>query len=300
VRSQPAGVEVALFAGSADIPGFLVPALQCLDASCRWIERTTIVTPAVDIARSLVGPSLPFRFELRILPDEELAPEAVGLPDWFRQQYLKLNADRVVDGNLLVCMGADTLVLEKVNLDDLVEDGRPLIRFFDDGRRHMQFELDRVKSLATALQVGATRSAMLVDFICDFFPMEAEILQSLRAFVASRIDGGLLGWLRSLGPRDGFDNRFGEWTLYALYALDVLGAAAPVRNGSVERWAAQVHSRRDMERPDRYDSRIVHFAWKEPGAPAIIADLDACGRLPGTGGRERGAPARGPGSSRGR
>lgn len=115
--------------------------------------------------------------------------------------------------------------------------------------------------------------------------MDPEILRSLRAFVASRIDGGLLGWLRSLGPRDGFDNRFGEWTLYALYVLDVLEGVAPVRNGSAERWAAQVHSRRDMEKPDRYDCRIVHFAWKEPGAAAIIADLKACSRLPWTGSR---------------
>lgn len=282
---RPPGAEVVLFAGPADIPGFLVPALQCLDASCPWIERATVVTPTVDAVDSVVGSFAAPGFELRILSDEELAPEAIRLPDWFRQQYLKLNADRVVDGELLVCAGADTLVLEKVELDDLIEDGRPLVRFFDGSRRHTSFELDRVKSLSAALHVRARRAAVLVDFICDFFPMDAEILRSLRAFVASRIDGGLLGWLRSLGPRDGFDNRFGEWTLYALYVLDVLDGAAPVRNGSAERWADQVHSRRDMEQPDRYDYRIVHFAWKEPGASAIMADLRACSRLPGTGSR---------------
>jgi hypothetical protein len=177
-------------------------------------------------------------------------------------------------------MGADTLVIEKVGFDDLFEDGRPIIRFFDDSRRHKLFELDRVKNLSAALRVQPTRSAILADFICDLFPMERGVLASLRVFLASKVDGGLLGWLRSLGPRDGFDNRFGEWTLYALYVLDILGGPVPVRNGSNERWAVQVHSRRDMERPDRYDSRIVHFAWKVPGASTIVEDMDACGRLP--------------------
>lgn len=86
---------------------------------------------------------------------------------------------------------------------------------------------------------------------------------------------------------------FSEWTLYALYALyvlDVLHGAARVSNGSARRWAAQVHSRRDMEQSDRYDYRIVHFAWKELGASAIIADLDACGRLPRTVTRLLGPP----------
>lgn len=72
--------EVLLFAGAADIPGFLGPALLCLKASCPWIERTTVVTPAVDVVSSVVGSLPTLGFQLRTLSDQELAPEATGLP----------------------------------------------------------------------------------------------------------------------------------------------------------------------------------------------------------------------------
>jgi hypothetical protein len=276
----PETPEVVVFAGKQDLSVIFASALCCLASSCPWVERVTVVTPSVRKAlwelrslRQRVG------LHLRVLADHEVAPEASSLPSWFRQQYLKLSCDRIATTDNLVCLGADTLVLDSVHPEDLFEGSDPIIRYFTDRYPHLDFERGRVANLASALRVAAPRAMRLGDFICDFFPMRAATLRSLRQFVSAQWEGGLLDWLGSLGPRVHWDNRFGEWTLYALFLLDVGRQSVQLRNGSAERWACQIHSANDMSKPDRYEYRILHVATKDYAAP-VLADLRAAGRLP--------------------
>jgi len=54
--------------------------------------------------------------------------------------------------------------------------------------------------------------------------------------------------------------RFGEYTLYAVYLLDVLRMPVPSRNSN-SHFLAQVHSQTDLANFE-FDSKVVHFVDK--------------------------------------
>jgi hypothetical protein len=211
--------------------------------------------------------------------DSAVCPEAAAWQPWFRQQFIKLHADRVAAGERIVVLGADTLVLDPVDQSELVAaDGRPRLRFFryPHPARHLAFERARVLNVAALLGVAPDRSFMLGDFVCDLFVMQRSVLASLRRHLAGR--GGLLSHLNSLGNRRGADNRFGEWTLYAVFVLDIL-SDHPSLELAEDTWFKQVHSANDLRRPEWHRAKIVHFAHAPGGPAAALRDLAELSRL---------------------
>lgn len=113
--------------------------------------------------------------------------------------------------------------------------------------------------------------------ICDLFLFDIETLRALRAHIAVRTP--LAELLARLGKRQGWDSRFGEWTAYAIFCLDVIEADIRV-TPSTPAFFGQIHSRRDMERTDRYASHIVHFATEPGSTETVLADLVRDGGYP--------------------
>ncbi len=273
--------DVLVCASPADIDGLLRVCLELLLRNFEPLGRIHLVTPQPDDARRLLAAWPRLRTAgIDVRSDNDLCPEARDLPPWFRQQYIKLHADRLGATSDVVCVGADTLILDTITVDDLISrDGRPLLRYFRYGRPnpHLPFERQRVFNVARLLCVEPSRSLLPGDFICDLFLFRAHVLRALRARLAERQD--LLGLLHGLGPRQGADNRFGEWTAYAVFCLDVIGADVQLVP-STPRFFRQIHSRSDLERHDRFSSRIVHFAAEPGGSQAVLNDLGRAGRLP--------------------
>lgn len=274
------GMEVVVCASPHDVAEWLPTSLRQLFHNCPWVRRVHVVTPELGPAGA-VADGLPARWRRRttVRTDSAMCPEAATLQPWFRQQFIKLHADRVAAGERIVVLGADTLVLDPVDRSDLlVADGRPRLRFFryPHPARHLAFERSRVLNVAALLGVTPERSFVLGDFVCDLFVMQRSVLASLRQHLASH--GGLLDHLSSLGNRRGADDRFGEWTLYAVFMLDVLRGNPPLELAE-DTWFRQIHSANDLRRPDWHRARVVHFANAPDGPAAALRDLAGLSRL---------------------
>jgi hypothetical protein len=285
VTASGSPVDVVVPAGPDDVAGFLPVSLRLL---LRWVTplgAVHVVTPDAEVARAaLAANDERLLHRVGVVTDDGCWPEVGVLTPWFRQQYIKLHVDRVATGPRVLVVGADTLVLGPVDISGLLDaEGRPELRFFRYTRPsdHLVFERERVRQVAALLGTTPARSLVPGDFVCDLFLFEVAVLRSLRARFATR--GGLLELLSRLGARQGYDNRFGEWTAYAVHALD--GIADPVSLRLADpAFFGQVHSRWDLTNPDRYASRVVHFAWKADGPERLLADLRASGRLLGDAG----------------
>jgi hypothetical protein len=272
-------LDVVVPAGSDDLDGLLPVCLRQLHRHVRPLGRVHVVTPCARSARAALAAAAPDLLRsVRVVEDGDVCPEAAALPPWFRQQYLKLHVDRVGAGPRVLVVGADTVVLDPVDLSDLLDDrGRPLVRFFRYPRpnEHLAFERARVRRVAGLLGVVPARTLVMGDFVCDLFLFDVAVLRDLRTRLAAR--GGLLAHVSTLGAREGHDNRFGEWTAYAVHALEAFEDAASARLAEPG-FFGQVHSASDLARPDRYAARVVHLAWK-PGAQAFLDGLRGSGRL---------------------
>lgn len=278
----PPALDVMMCVGPRDVHGLLGVTLKLLFENFGQLGRLHVVTPTVQAVRRLLD-SIPHQraHEARVVADDDVCPEASRLDPWFRQQYVKLHADRVSDERFVVCLGADALILQPVQVRDFfTAEGRPILRWFPHRMpdRHLRFERGRVRNVAELLDVAPRRSLAAGDFICDMFLFDRDSLRALRAHLAGRLP--LLEVLAGIGPRCGADNRFGEWTLYAVYCLDVAGGAAVGLVRSPGDFFGQVHGRLDMLRPGRYRPRVLHFATEPGGTAAVLADLARHRRLP--------------------
>jgi hypothetical protein len=207
------------------------------------------------------------------------------LPGWYRQQVIKLRS-HLVCGTASFCnLGADTLLLREIERSDLVGDAKPYLYyngFSWDGIRRLDlfdqavridtwlYEKRRLRNVARILQVRPTRAGRYVDFIFDLFCFDRAYLEGLNGYLARLYGPDYFSRLLStLGDRD--RTRFGEWTLYATYLLDVLKAPVAVRD-SASSFLAQVRSRRVLDR-FTFDSKIVHFVDKSFGVDAIVREI---------------------------
>ncbi len=278
---SPAGLELVVLAGAHDVDGLLRITLSLAVAHLGPLTRVHLVTPDPNAAREIAHwVATGAGVSLEVWGDAQICPEAAHLPPWFRQQYLKLHADRLVASPRVIVLGADTLVLDPVGEADLTDaDGLPLLRWFryDRPNRHLPFERRRVLNVARLLDVTPRRSLLLGDFICDLFLFDVGLLRGLRQRFAA--GGGLLSVLEALGPRQGADDRFGEWTAYAVHCLETPGTPVTPRLSGPD-FFGQLHSPWELRRPDRYIPKIVHFVWKPPDVGLVLDDLAQCGRLP--------------------
>lgn len=268
-------------AGPADVRGLLPVSLRLLMEHCPWVGLVHVVTPELGRVRQVVdgvdgGPRVVVHADRDVC-----GARAARLPGWFRQQYVKLHADRVCDTDIVVCVGADTLVLDPLDEHQLVARGEPVLRFFRyaEPAPHLNFERSRLRAVADLLRVEPGRSFLPGDFICDVFPFATGHLQALRAHVdAIYGPDGLAALLEGLGAPRPPDGRFGEWTSYAVFVLDAIGCHPPLRLAD-PRWARQVHVPEDLQRPDALRAHVLHLVHKPTDASVVLDALSAAGRL---------------------
>jgi hypothetical protein len=272
--------DVLICASTADARGLLRACLPLVFRNLERFDRLHLVSSEPRLAVAAVSAlSAAERARVRVVADDDAFPEAAGLHPWFRQQYIKLTADRLVAKRQIVCLGADTLILDRVATDELFDRNQLVLRFFrhPPPNPHLAFERRRVINVARALRVEPRRSFVLGDFICDLFGFDALVLAALRARLA--VHTSLLTMLRSLGARAGPDDRFGEWTLYAVYLLEIHDSDVRIELAEPT-FFRQIHSPWDLSRADRWATRVVHVAASELDPGLIITDLVTQRRLP--------------------
>lgn len=261
--------------GSNDVDRLFIHSLRsCLDRFDA-LGQIYLVADAPGVVRRILADHRLDSQRLTILADQDVLPaEFHSLPGWCRQQAIKLLADTITESEFIACTGADTIILQTLHWADLISGDLPILYFnsYPHTECHLAYERRRVENIAHLLRVKPTRALPLGDFILDFNVFERRRLAGLRSHL-SELYGN--AGLRTIIPSrcDTLEDRvlFGEWSLYAVYLLDVLQAHNEIRN-SASTHLAQVHNQSDLQK-FTFDAKIVHFVSKTFDVNAIVSSL---------------------------
>jgi hypothetical protein len=261
--------------GERDVHHLMAGSLRSCIANFTMLNKVVIVTSAKADVLSVLDQADFARLGIKVLDDCEVLPASMfDWPGWCKQQYIRLHADLICETPTVACLSADTLIFKPVIREHLFRGPRPILFYnrYPHTRKHLIYERRRVKHIARILGVRPERSWRLGDFIMDLTLFESGRLRELRQYLT-----GLYGnepFLRILPRRcDTLEEKgtFGEWTLYAVFLLDVLKARPPMKN-SMNRFIAQVHSGKELV-DFRFDTHVVHFVDKSFDATQILARL---------------------------
>jgi len=213
------------------------------------------------------------RFELggqiTLSSDEDwLSKRELTLRGWYRQQIIKLRSYEFCETDNFCSLGADTILLRKIFYHDLVKDTYPFLFHTQHnvGSPDFLWEQSRCDHVAELLQVQRSFLSS-VDFINDLFCFNKEDLISLNKYLQN-LHGPNCFYrlLCQLGDKEG-NQKFGEWTLYAVYLLEYLKRDVTLRNLG-EGFLRQVHDLEDLPNY-KFDSKVVHFVNKAFSVEAI-------------------------------
>jgi Family of unknown function (DUF6492) len=277
-------IDVVLCVGHRDVERLFIHSLHSCLQHFAPLGRVYLVSDVPDRVRQLIAKH-GLESAATVFADQDVLPVAFhGLPGWLRQQVIKLMADSITHSEYIGCMGADTIILRRVFWEDIVSDSGPILYFnrYRHPGPHLNYERQRIRNVANLLGVKPTRSLPLGDFVMDFNVFERTKLTLLRSYI--RALHGDLGLLSILPERcDTLEDRalFGEWSLYAVYLLDVVCAPNEIRN-SASKHLVQIHSQSDLER-FTFDAKIVHFvnknfSMREIGRRLVEYDIHSVNR----------------------
>jgi len=196
----------------------------------------------------------------------------MDFPPWCRQQFIRLHADKICATPVVACLSADTITYKPLTQEDLFTGSTPTLFYnrYPNTSKHLDYERERVENIARILQVRPENSWIPGDFIMDLTLFESTRLRQLREYLETLYGENPF---HAILPRDCEDIRqkatFGEWTLYAVFLLDVLKIKMPVKN-SGNRFIAQVHSAKEFA-AFHFDAHVVHFVDKTFDVPQILA-----------------------------
>lgn len=276
--SSDRGLNVMVVAASTD----LILAARCLRSLATHLPQALAVRLVTN--DPVQGQHVLDEVELTdgaVVPDDALLSRAEqDLPGWYRQQVLKLRAGSILSGDVFAVMSGDTWLLRRLGDAQLfARDGRPYLqvnRYRRSDSPHLAYERRRVEAVAQLLGVEPVRSRHLGDFICDFFCFE-RVLLDLTLGRLAQVHGP--NWTRILHGRDTDLTAmamFGEYTTYAVAALEIAASPPPIRI-SRESHVLQIHSRRAL-REARYGAPILHLVDKSIQPAEVDAAIDQASR----------------------
>jgi hypothetical protein len=244
--------------------------MSCSLVSCinnfKLLGNIVIVTCAKDEVLYILKKQklLSGEHRITVFDDCEVLPQKlIDLPGWSKQQYFRLHADKLCSTPIVACLSADTVFFKPVTGELLLHNNAPIIFYnrYEHTSKHLEYERQRVENVARLLKIHPTKSMEFGDFIMDFMLFEAGRLKELRNYLISIY--GEDAFLQILPKQSHTLEQkvsFGEWTLYAVFLLDVVKSDVTVRN-SGNCFIAQVHSARELEN-FHFDAHIVHFVDK--------------------------------------
>jgi hypothetical protein len=196
--------------------------------------------------------------------NEWLSKREQELPGWYRQQVIKLRAYEFCLSPNFCNLGADTLLLQPITVDDLIAKDFPVLYYTPHllPDPHIRYERERVDNVARILKVSGARAKRYGDFINDLFCFNRESLIALNDLLRDLYGPDYyVSLLHGLKTAPADQNKFGEWTLYSVYLLDYLQRDLALRS-TRDGFLHQVHSHYWLPFY-RFDTKIVHFVAKK-------------------------------------
>lgn len=271
-------IDVLMCVGSKDVNYLFLHSLKALIKNFLDLETLIIVTNVPKLVEEKIKEKISFD-NLYILDDREILKSSeLSMHGWYRQQIVKLRANSVCKTEFYCCLGADTIILKPISKKNLVDSNGAILYFnrYSEPTTHLEYERKRVEAVSKILQTEPNRSFMLGDFIMDFMTFDKKIIKSLHQYLESLYGQDFFSTIlsgREISPYD--KQLFGEWTLYAIYVLDVLSKNITIRN-SQSLFLRQIHNSRVLKEFE-FDSYIVHFVDKNFDVDYIFSRLKNCG-----------------------
>lgn len=195
---------------------------------------------------------------------EWLSKEEMELPGWFRQQIIKLRSYQFCETPNFCCLGADTVMLQPIRESDLSDNGRPVLYYTGHllPDSHARYEKERVNYIGELLKIDPVNARQYFDFINDLFCFNRDALISLNGYLQGIYgQNPYIKLLHGIQDKPENRNKFGEWTLYSVYLLDILKKQVTMRD-TREGFLYQAHSKLYL-RLFRYNTKVVHFVSKD-------------------------------------
>jgi hypothetical protein len=256
--------DVLMCVGQDDVEYLFLHSITSCVRNIEVANRIVVVTPDRERVLNRLREGGRSGVEIDVLEDREvLSPALMELPSWTRQQVIKLHAKEICETEFVTCVGADTIVLRHLSERSLFEQDRPILYYnrYPTPQPHLEYERRRIRNVASILGVAPERSLPLGDFIMDVMVFDTDVLNALHRYLRTKHGAEpMLNILPVACSTLEEKVAFGEWSLYAVFLLDVLRADPPMRNSNSDH-LAQVHSSGDLERFD-FSSNIAHFVSK--------------------------------------
>lgn len=273
-------MDVLICVGNRDVDFLLDICIRQCIKNFKLLGDMYLVCESVEKAKSCVD-QLDIKGTNIFLIDENDAvqPEYHNANGWYKQQMIKLYGDTICKTDLFCCLGADTILLKEIDYNMLFDNNNVPILYYNrypkvEDYKHLKYERERVINISNILKTEPVRSYLLGDFIMDFCVFNSEILFKIREYLnhlygGSGYENFVVDSTTVLGLED--KNKFGEWTLYAMFVLDVLSLPVTVKNSNYS-FFAQLHSLKDFEEFE-YKSCIAHFVDKKLDKNTIISKV---------------------------
>ena len=210
-----------------------------------------------------------------VLDDCEVLNEKYDyLKGWYKQQLIKLHSDFFCKTKYICCLGADAVIVQPVYWEDLFRLDMPKLYYnrYKKPCNHLEYERSRLEGISDILQVAPEKAYLLGDFIMELMIFDRDILHKLRKYLTSLYgDYPFTKVINNITDDIVEGNKFGEWSLYSTFVLDVLHESFPTCNSRNE-FVTQLHSESDLALYD-YHSKIVHFVNKGFPREQVIETL---------------------------
>jgi hypothetical protein len=230
-----------------------------------FIKDFFIVSPNPIKVKSIIHKYNISSINLKVYHDHDfLTVDERQYCGWSKQQILKLKSDVICNTDLIITVGADTILRSKIELADLYkhEYNKVLYRKHLSKNNHYSFEFKRVENILSILQ-ALSFSENEVDFIFDLFCFQKDILKKLREHLTNLYGND---FFCKIFPKDVNTieemTQIGEWTLYSIFVIEFINEEYKLIDASSI--VKQVHSESDFGKllKDKFYFNAIHFVKK--------------------------------------
>lgn len=254
---------------------------MCLTSCLKFIDfidEIIFVTPKPDKLKPVVEnrmqqSSVPFK----IVDDSQiLSAKEMALCGWSKQQIIKLKSYHLTDSQFILSVGADTLLLRKLQPDSVFHENFSILNYrtHEPKNHYLTFETKRCRNIQKFLKINHINEYLFRDYIFDIFLFNRTILEKLHHYLTT-----VYGPEHNLVffPAEFPDlkrmSKVGEWTLYNMFLAEV--EKAPYLHQDGTKWLQQIHT--DQEFSEfKYDTDAVHFVSKSFDRDQIKTNFERC------------------------
>jgi len=249
--------------------------LSCIK-NIEFLNELFVVTPNPELAKKVISKTFSAcKIPIHVVRDNEFLSEAENkMCGWSKQQILKLRSFEICKVENILCVGSDTVALEKITLNEFYSAENMIVNYRNHKteNKYLQFELDRVKNIYDLLGISPTKeSETFRDFIFDIFLFNRSLLLELKKYLTKKFGADYFLKILPHHVNDYNDmGKIGEWSLYTIFAIEVLKYPFIFQDGT--ELLHQIHTETELRNYD-YKNKAVHFVRKDFDKEYIFTEL---------------------------